>query len=71
MCHSRAVRELISHRMFHYSAKTLTEWMASDLPLYNSRALGYFSERTACVLDILDVTENINTTAYVAQHPLI
>ena len=53
--------------MPNYSARTLTEWMRSDLPLHNSRALDYFVDRTACVLDILDETEIVSKNALVLR----
>lgn len=52
-------------RVPNYSARTLTEWMASNLPMHNSRVLQYFADRTACVLDLLDETETVNKNACV------
>ncbi|KZW02196.1 DNA/RNA polymerase [Exidia glandulosa HHB12029] len=59
--------KVLKRRMHNYSAKTLTHLMNSDLALHNSRALQYFVERTATVLDILDETETISKTAEFAR----
>ncbi|CAE6520675.1 unnamed protein product [Rhizoctonia solani] len=65
--YENVVFHLIHKRVPKYSPKTLTQWFNSGVPSRVVRALRYWIDRTATILDLLDHTELILRTAESAR----
>lgn len=56
---------MLSVRIPHYSAETLTKWFKSDTPGFTAKVLEYFTDRTALVLEIIDEAQIVTKNAFV------
>ncbi|KAI0335271.1 hypothetical protein GY45DRAFT_1240755 [Cubamyces sp. BRFM 1775] len=61
------VFQILRRRTPWYGPQTLTSWYYSRVPEHTSRLLRYFSQRSAMVLEILDVAEVVTKNAEFAR----
>ncbi|KAG5647998.1 hypothetical protein DXG03_007032 [Asterophora parasitica] len=59
---------VLGRRIPRYSNGTLSDWYHSGVPSHTSCALRYFLDRTCLLLDILEQSEVLTKTAYVARY---
>ncbi|KAH8102662.1 hypothetical protein BXZ70DRAFT_798056 [Cristinia sonorae] len=62
-----AVFQLLHRRTPRYRSSTLTSWYNSNTPEHGSRLLRYFADRTAMLIEIVDMAEIVSKNAEFAR----
>lgn len=60
------VFHVLARRIPRYSFATLLEWFRDPISAHKALVLRYFASRTSMVLEVLEETEVVTKTAYVA-----